>query len=238
MSTDLKIGITDGTRWHNYEQWFLKERRVKIIKLSHEKNNLADLKKCDGIVLSGGEDVHPKYYGKPEWIKKKQALKLDVNLKRDIFEMKIIDGAVKNHIPLLGICRGLQIVNVYFKGSLIPDLRSNNANSHSSCDGVDGIHNLKITGKSCLASIVKSKKGMVNSAHHQSAKKIGKGLKVTATDSNKIVEAIEWKNPVGKPFLLLVQWHPERMKNQSSRLSKNIRNKFIEEVRKTKTLHQ
>src|SRR5688500_10349733 len=117
----IVIGITDCTKWSNYEKWFLDEKEVTVIKLSSKENNLSDLDKCDGVILSGGEDVHPRYYGKPELMERKEELKLDVNEERDEFEMKVIDSAYKKKIPMLGICRGLQIVNVYFKGTLIPD---------------------------------------------------------------------------------------------------------------------
>jgi putative glutamine amidotransferase len=82
-----------------------------------------------------------------------------------------------------------------------------------------------------LAKIVDSNQGSVNSAHHQSAELIGKDLVVNAISSDNVVEGIEWKNPTGKPFLMLVQWHPERMKDQESPYTKNIRSAFIESVR-------
>ena len=117
----ITIGITDCSKWKNYHDW-LASAKVKVIKLSTAENNINDIDRCDGIVLSGGEDVHPKYYGHPEWMDKKDELKLDVNEARDEFEMKVIDRAYKKKMPMLGICRGLQIANVYFKGTLIPDI--------------------------------------------------------------------------------------------------------------------
>ena len=107
----ITIGITDCSKWKNYFDWFTSET-VEVIKLSFKENNVNDVEKCDGIVLSGGEDVHPKYYGHPEWMDKKEELKLEVNEVRDEFEMKVIDKAVKTNKPILGICRGLQIVRV------------------------------------------------------------------------------------------------------------------------------
>ena len=227
----LIIGITDCSKWKNYHDWFASEN-VDVIKLSSKQNNFSDLEKCDGVVLSGGEDVHPKYYGKPQWMKKKEDLKLDVNQERDEFEMKVIDITVKKKIPMLGICRGLQIANVYFKGTLIPDLQGKTRTRHSKKEGYDQTHEINVQDDSCLSAILNSETGVVNSAHHQSAEKIGKGLKVTATDAEGTVEAIEWKNPKDKPFLLLVQWHPERMKEQENGLARNLKEKFLEEVKK------
>jgi putative glutamine amidotransferase len=229
----ITIGITECNRWKNYHDWFA-SNSVEVIKLSYKENNFNDIEKCDGIVLSGGEDVHPKYYGKPSYWKKRKELKLDVNETRDKFELKVINKAVKNNKPILGICRGLQIANVYFKGTLIPDLSGKTRTRHSKNEGYDQTHEVKVQKDSCLSAIIHSENGIVNSAHHQSAEKIGKGLKATATDSEGIIEAIEYKNPKKKPFLLLVQWHPERMKEQKNKFSKNIREKFLEEIIKNK----
>lgn len=225
----LTIGITDCSKWKNYYDWFASEN-VKVLKLSPKENNLVDVEKCDGIVLSGGEDVHPKYYGKPRYWKKRKELRLEVNETRDKFELKVIDKAVKNKKPILGICRGLQIANVYFKGTLIPDLLGKTRICHSKNEGYDQLHTVHVESGSCLSAIVSSEKGVANSAHHQSAAKIGKGLKVSARSDDGTVEAIEWKNPKNKPFLLLVQWHPERMKEQKSALSKNIKKEFLSQL--------
>src|SRR3989304_3031304 len=91
----ITIGITDCTRWANYENWFASDK-VNVIKLSPKENNVTDVDRCNGIVLSGGEDVHPKYYGKTQYWKKRKELRLEVNEARDKFEMKVIDRAVKN----------------------------------------------------------------------------------------------------------------------------------------------
>ncbi len=225
----ITIGITDCNRWANYENWFASEN-VKVIRLSSKDNNIKDVDACDGIVLSGGEDVHPKYYGKPGLMKKKEELKLDVNEARDEFEMKVIARAVKNKKPILGICRGLQIANVYFKGTLIPDLPGKTRTRHSKAAGYDQTHTVAVDPDSCLSGIISSDSGTTNSAHHQAADKIGKGLKATARTEDGTVEAIEWKDPKDKPFLLLIQWHPERMKEQESGLAKNIKKEFLSQL--------
>ena len=245
MGRGLVIGITDCSKWKNYHDWFA-SATVEVIKLSPNQNNLSDVSKCDGIVLSGGEDVHPKYYGKSSLMKKKEELKLEVNEARDKFELNVIDKAVKSKKPILGICRGLQIANVYFKGTLIPDMkpilnpsrREGLSVRHSKNEGYDQLHNLQIEKGSCLSAIIPPSGGggacVVNSAHHQATDKIGKQLTVTARAEDGTVEALEWKNPKDKPFLLLVQWHPERMKEQENGLAKNLREKFLEEVKRNK----
>jgi len=230
----ITIGITDCKKFSNYEQWFSADN-VEIIKLSPSKNNLSDLENCNGIVLSGGEDVHPKYYGHPEWMDKKEELKLDVNEARDEFEMQVIDRAYKKKIPMLGICRGLQIANVYFKGTLIPDINTASLKQHSKESSNDKIHSLKIEDNSCLSAMIPPMGGKgglaVNSAHHQAADKIGEGLKVTARSEDGTIEALELQDPMQHPFLLLVQWHPERMEDQESGLSKKLKENFLESVR-------
>ncbi|MBI4945350.1 MAG: gamma-glutamyl-gamma-aminobutyrate hydrolase family protein [Bacteroidetes bacterium] len=231
------IGITDCSKWQNYHDWFAADE-VQVVKLSSKENNVEDVDKCNGIVLSGGEDVHPKYYGYPEWMERKNELKLYVNEARDEFEMKVIDRAVKNKKPILGICRGLQIANVYYKGTLIPNLTPNpspvgeGSLCHSKEKGDDQTHIVKVEANSCLSGIVKSKTGKTNSAHHQAADRIGNGLTVSARAEDGTVEAIEWQNPKDKPFLLLIQWHPERMKEQENPFAKNLKETFLEEVRK------
>ena len=82
----ITIGITDCSKWKNYHDWFASDK-VKVIKLSPKENNLNDVEKCNGIVLSGGEDVHPKYYGKLGYWKKRKELILQVNETRDKFEL-------------------------------------------------------------------------------------------------------------------------------------------------------
>lgn len=233
MNRIITIGITDCNKWDNYQKWFATEKGVTVLKLSQTLNNLSGLDKCDGLVLSGGEDVHPKYYGHPEWMERKEKLKLDVDEVRDEFEMQVIDLAYKKKLPILGICRGLQIANVYFKGTLIPDIDPENLKQHTKDTSIDKQHTLKIEAHSCLNGIVLSDSGIVNSAHHQAADKIGEGLKVSARSEDGIIEALEIKDTTQHPFLLLVQWHPERMVDQNSRLSNQLKKRFLEEVKRS-----
>jgi putative glutamine amidotransferase len=230
MESNVCIGITDCSKWENYAKWIENAGpNFKVLKLSWKLGNLKDLELCNGIILSGGEDVHPKFYGKPEYLEMLDPA--DIIEKRDEFELEVIDAAMKMKLPVLGICRGLQIANVFFKGTLIPDIPSIGKSGHAKEEGYDQTHTVLAKSGSALQSIA-SGKGTVNSAHHQSADKIGMELKVNATSEDGIVEGLEWKSPEGKPFLLLVQWHPERMKEQDSPFSKNIRQEFLNNLRK------
>ncbi len=227
----ITIGITDCSKWKNYHDWFRSED-VTIIKLSPKEKNIADVDKCMGIVLTGGEDVHPRYYGMPELIQRKEELKLDINEERDEFEMQVIDKAYKKRIPILGICRGLQLANVYFGGTLIPDVNENSRLQHTKVSEKDKIHPLQVEPNSCLSGIITQHKGEVNSAHHQAADKIGKGLKVSARSQDGTIEALEIADQNQYPFLLLVQWHPERINDQQNPFAKNVKMQFLREASK------
>ena len=158
----------------------------------------ADL--ADGLLLTGGKDVDPKLYG--------QDLKYDfviMDEKRDEQEMALIKEFVKRKKPIFGICRGVQVLNVYFGGTLYQDIPDQLGGEHSK--GVN--HPLKIKKDSILGNMF-GESLVINSYHHQALDKLGEGLTATAwSDSNghEIVEAVEHDSlPVWA-----VQWHPERM---------------------------
>lgn len=227
MKPTTTIGITDCSKWINYAKWVqVSDVNVNTVKLSWENNSGDELRRCDGIILTGGEDVHPKFYNKNEYLSLLNPK--DVNEQRDEFELKIIDAALSKKTPILGICRGLQIANVYFKGTLILDMPSIGIKGHAKAQGYDQTHHVKVLNNSVLYNIVENEQGVVNSAHHQAADLVGKELKITASSEDQIAEALEWKNPENKSFLLLVQWHPERMKETSSPFCRNVRDKFLE----------
>lgn len=231
MVNKIVIGITDCGKWENYAKWFREIPNTEVIKLSYKESDITstDFQNCNGIVLSGGEDVHPKFYNKPEYL---SILKPDeINIRRDEYELKLIEKALQVKKPLLGICRGLQIANVFFGGTLIPDIPSAGKPSHSKIKGNDERHLVNIFEDSVLQKFIKKGRGEVNSAHHQSADVIGKDLKVSAVSDDGIIEGIEWQHPENKSFLLLIQWHPERMIDAESPFSKNIRNGFLEKVK-------
>ena len=199
------------------------------MKLSYGDDSFKKIEKCNGIVLSGGEDIHPRYYNKSEFVK--QYHLDDIDEERDALEWKVLEYSQKNKIPLLGICRGLQVANVFFGGTLIPDIPSFGKFNHSKEPEYDRYHPVHVDRHSLLSSIVGPESGEVNSAHHQSADLVGEGLVTNAVSPDGVIEGIEWLHPKGKPFLLLVQWHPERMTNQESPFTKSIRHAFLESVR-------
>ncbi len=101
----IRIGITDCARYGNYERWFLDApEKVNILRLSYHLNNLDDIETCQGIVLSGGEDVDPRRYKRPDLLGRLEFT--DIDEKRDEFEWEVITRALKLQLPILSICRG------------------------------------------------------------------------------------------------------------------------------------
>lgn len=231
MKPSLTVGITDCSKYDNYSAWIQSaDASINIIKLSYKLDNLHLLSSCNAVILSGGEDVYPVNYGKPEYLDLLDSLQMDE--KRDAFELEVIAHTQKARKPLLGICRGLQIANVYFGGTLIPDIPSVVGSSyHNKIDGKDQLHQVDLVQGSMISDITTQQSGFINSAHHQSANQIGEGLVATAFADNNIVEALEWKEPAKKPWLLLVQWHPERIA-ESVHFSLALRESFLREAKK------
>jgi len=233
VSQKIKIGVTfSEARYENYPKWIVgDDADIELVELSWEKQNWDDIEDCDGIVLTGGIDTCPRFYesertdypNKPDnW-----------NEARDEFEMHVFETALNFDHPVLAICRGLQLVNVALGGDLIQDLEEAGKNDHRRHGEVDGQHAVSIVPNSLLNEVSGITSGNINSAHHQAAGRISDELMVSAVSPDGVVEALEWKVKEGEPWLLAVQWHPERMLDKKSNpLSKNIREKFLESVRK------
>ncbi|MEO9022957.1 MAG: gamma-glutamyl-gamma-aminobutyrate hydrolase family protein [Ginsengibacter sp.] len=226
----IVVGIGEGSKYHNYENWIKEEPGVEVIKLSYRLDNINEIERCDGIILTGGGDVDPQLYHRPDFLPYTDPN--DVDVKRDEFEWKIMQHIDEKQKPLLGICRGLQVANVYFGGVLVPDIPSFGKFNHSGFkEGNDREHAVGIDPNSELYQIAGEEKGWVNSAHHQSVDTPGAGLVVNALSPDGIVEGMERKEKNGKAYLMLVQWHPERMINQDSGFSRKIKQSFLNAIR-------
>jgi putative glutamine amidotransferase len=198
---------------------------VEVVKLSMHLLNSSDAGDCDGIIFSGGEDLHPECYGKPEFVSQ-YGLK-EIIPARDHFEYEVLDKTLQKK-PVLGICRGLQLINVYLGGDLVPDIPTlHKSKAHGKIDGKDQSHFVSVEPGSLLHSICGQDQGMVNSAHHQSAGKPAPSLKISARSEPSIIEAMEWKEKENKSWLLMVQWHPERMPDLDSPFSAAIKTAFL-----------
>lgn len=194
--------------------------------LSCSEKNIKDIELCDGLVLTGGGDVHPKHYGRADALD----LVKEVNEERDQFEFSIIKEAMKRNLPLLGICRGAQVFNVALGGTLVPDIEHTGHPSHASTDAVEREHDLEVVDGTVLAGIVGTKRGRVNTYHHQSIDQVAPGFCVSARSVDGIVEAIEWEVAGQHPFLLMVQWHPERGRGVGEVFSRSIIQRFGKEL--------
>ncbi len=227
MSALLRIGITDCGKFDNYKRWIETEQGVEVVKLSRLLQNASDADGCDGVVFSGGEDLHPELYGKPEYV---AAYGLEEIIpERDQFEFEVMAKAFTQKKPVLGICRGLQLGNVFLGGTLVPDIPDLfRSYAHGKINGVDQTHLIEVEEGSLLETVTGQQTGLVNSAHHQSADQPAEVLKITAYSQPDIVEAMEWKETSDKSWLLLVQWHPERMTALSSPFSAAIKSAFLD----------
>jgi putative glutamine amidotransferase len=162
------------------------------------------IERCDGVVLPGSKaDVDPEKFGAPRHPKTDPA-----DPKRDTVDELLLQDAYNMHKPVLGICYGLQILNVYRSGNLLQHIES--AVNHEAGRKVPVAHTIAIEPGSKLAQIVGSETIPANSSHHQAAGDvIGDGLRIVARcPDDNIIEALEGTSP--DHFVLSVQWHPER----------------------------
>ena len=155
-----------------------------------------------GLLLMGGTDVNPACYGSEPWPQTEPP-----DDRRDAVELKLIEEALDRDLPVLAICRGLQLLNVYYGGTLIQHLPSADRHDIAVEDKAAPAHEVSIEEASLLGEIAAVPAWRVNSRHHQAADRIGTGLRVVARDAaDGTVEALE--APENR-FVLAVQWHPE-----------------------------
>lgn len=162
---------------------------------------------CNGFLFSGGGDMDPYYWG--EMPDRRLG---EVNPLRDNFEYLLAQKILGSTIPLLGICRGCQLLNVAMGGTLIQDINSRLAHSQKAPRDYP-FHDIVIEKGSKLAQILKAENIRVNSFHHQAIKKLGKGLRVSALAPDGMIEAIE---SIEHPLVIGVQWHPECLTDKYS----------------------
>lgn len=235
----ITIGISKASGSESYEKYgnWLHKLDSNIIIIDFFKIGLDSalkiIKKCDGLILSGGPDIHPNYYNRPE-----DEDLCSIDYKRDTLEFELIKLALKHKLPILGICRGLQILNVALGGTLIADIPTQYKSEiiHQEKDTYEVYHSLEIVDpkiyQNFLGLIPSSL--IVNSNHHQAIRTLSSQLTELAKSPDGIIEMFTWKKWNNKPFLLAVQWHPERLAEINTELSDKLGIKFIKEVRKSK----
>src|SRR5690554_4459450 len=165
---------------------------------------------CHGLLFSGGGDPDPRFYGEEE------LFPLDsVDRRRDAWEIFLVKQARRYAIPVFGICRGLQIINVALGGTLYQDLPAQLRVSHRQDTPAEKVsHRVWVEEGTLLARIIKRKRIWTNSLHHQAVKEPAPGLIIAARSEDGVVEALETQKG---PFLLAVQWHPERLRSPGTR---------------------
>jgi len=178
------------------------------VKKSKWKN---EFEKVSGLLLSGGRDVNPKNYGV------KDSLNVCItDPKRDVVELFLIESALSDSLPILGICRGHQITNVGMNGALYQDIPTQH-NSDTIVIHRDSLlenyvyHDIRIDTTSALFEIYGTKDLYVNSFHHQAVIKEGSGMRTVARAPDGICEAAEWNKGLEDRWIIGVQYHPEKL---------------------------
>ena len=182
----------------------------------------------DGIIMTGGVDVHPFRFNE-EPIEKIGT----ISAERDDFDFTLMKYAAEMNKPIFGICRGIQVINVYFGGTLIQDIptqRNTNILDSQTAEYHVPTHKIQIVKDSIIYDML-GESSEVNSFHHQAIDKLAKDFKVTAASKDGIVEAIEYKKK--DSFILGVQWHPELMSAKSVKMQ-NLFDMFVEVCRSRK----
>lgn len=224
----IPIAITDGRLFENYANWLNEGGNFELVRVGYQFNNLEALKRCAGLFLTGGEDVHPQWYGKGEFVN--QFGLTDLDEKRDDFEIKLLEYWKKSGIPLLGVCRGQQLTNVFLGGTLIPHLPAYGKLNHARKTGKPRYHEIEIDTNSNLAEWIGDATGKVTSVHHQSVDRVADSLVTNALSPDGVIEGLEYLDATSTPPLILVQWHPEMMDNSMHPFSHNVRQQFIKLV--------
>lgn len=188
--------------WGDYAQGILAAGGIPVF-LPLGADPIKYVERIDGLLMSGGADIEPELYGAdpiPETVNPEPV--------RDEFETALLKSALQYEIPIAGICRGLQMINVHTGGSLFQDVPTHAIHDKPPSSQV---HTVSIDKDSTLADLYGTSRN-VNSLHHQSIDRLGEGLRVTAWSEDGGIEGIEHKSlPV-----IAVQWHPEMMDTRDS----------------------
>jgi putative glutamine amidotransferase len=162
---------------------------------------------ADALLLTGGEDMDPAWYGAQP-----SPLTHPPSRERDLFELALFAAARQRGLPILGICRGIQVINVAMGGTLYQDLPSERPgplDHNPALARTERSHPVRILAGSRVAAALGRDRVTVNSFHHQAVRDLAPGLLASGWTEDGLIEAVE--TPDGEPWLLGVQWHPEEM---------------------------
>lgn len=226
MSAPPLIGVTAGNDPQRPETYILRWDYLRSVELaggipvilapSGPALHPGCLDRLDGLIVSGGADISPEIYGQAPHSSVKRA-----HLERDEFEMLLLGAAFQRDLPVLGICRGCQMLNVARGGTLVQDVPSliGTSVSHDDPDRprVQIAHRVDVVPGTRLAQLLDPGTLEVNSFHHQAVDRLGDELVRTASAPDGVVEGIELP---GAAFTLGVQWHPEAFWREPARFGR------------------
>jgi len=171
---------------------------VVLVPAGNKRNIKRQVELLDGLILTGCNDYRPALYGK----RRHRALRLVIPLK-ERFDLALCREALRRDLPILGICGGMQLLNIVLGGPLLLHVRGHKKTQHA----------VRVEPGSLLASILGTCRLRVNSYHHQALEQPGRGLRAVGYSTDGLIEAVE---APGKRFVIGVQWHPERLKSKST----------------------
>ena len=203
----------------NYIKW-IEGENVIILDAYTIKNTDSILVVADGIILTGGEDINPLEYNDTGNIK----VCGKINFSRDTLERKLFDFAFKNKLPLVGVCRGMQMMNVASGGTLYGDIPTEIGTTVVHRNNGEVMHEIALCDTSSLIFPNGTDTFMVNSWHHQGLKDISENLRIIARSYDGLPEAAVMNNLV-HPFMIAVQFHPERL-GKDNAIHKQMRESF------------
>ena len=208
----------------NYVDWIADDNTV-ILDAYRISNTDSILALADGIIITGGEDINPLLYNDTSNLK----LCGDIDHRRDTLEKKLFDYAFENKIPLIGVCRGMQMINVASGGSLYGDIPSEIGTEVIHRNNGEVMHEIALTESCPLIFPEGQDTFMVNSWHHQGLKNIPDGINVVARSFDGLPEAIYIDERL-HPFMIAVQFHPERLGSDNG-IHKRMRQSFLNAIK-------
>lgn len=228
-ASTVKIGISKMA--NNYVAWLQRsDSNIILVNLFTLPIDAAvsALKECDALLLTGGEDVYPGWYGRSA-----DTIRCtEMNRHRDSLDIALIKKALELQMPIFAICRGHQILNVALGGDLIIDIPSDFKTNivHQCEDYLHCFHAVSVKTGTRLSAISATTTDTVTTNHHQAIGRISPRLQANAISSDGLIEGVEWASPNEPFFLLGVQWHPERMKKENG-LSGKLADEFLKQAR-------
>lgn len=227
----MKVAISkcksNFERYINWLKYF--EVDYEILDYQNGKQDIKKLDECCGLILSGGTDIYPEIYCDWDTTKTKGTYEPE----RDGFELNLIEKVIIKKMPLLAICRGSQLVNVFFRGNLIFDIEEIRGFSYR--EKVNGDYQqieVNIFPNTLAFDVFDNINITVPVSHNQAVERVGEGLMINSKSQHGIIMGTEYSDKANKHFYLGLQWHPEKFKDFNAEPSVRIINRFKQELAK------